>query len=504
MKFEYFPFNCQIIELSNYRIKTSILSLALLLPVISAFSQSVSYSQPKKQSSKYPDFRILGKNKEGALVHKYGRSNHLVEAYGKNMTLRWSNDLTFKYPDVDVRKIEIYPEKTLVFYLANQKSQPVLFAEKWNIRFSGDGNAFVIDSVETGRFDAESVVRVASSQDKSKIACYYPVLGEDKSVRLKLALLDDNLNIIYRKMIPLSDPGNPLLIRKVLPDNNGNVFILLEKEEDRSRKKNQDNESFKIKLLTVSGELKNIDFRFQRPVFRKLYIEIDNVNHNLVAAGFYTDDVGEEAQGYFYFVYNLDSSAVTSSYYMKFGSDLIFDVTGKDASKDVKGFYSFEIYDLVLRFDGGAVIVAESRFSTEENTQVATFTPSIGPSFRTINISYYNDVMLLSVFPDGTLDWSEVLKKKQVSEDDDGFFSSFCTMTTGGKLRFIYNEEIYPKTNISQYSVDKKGKVERNYLFNSGDKNVTIIPRLAMQISANEVLIPSWRRSTLSFVKLTF
>src|SRR6185295_17306749 len=98
---------------------------------------------------------------------------------------------------------------------------------------------------------------------------------------------------------------------------------------------------------------------------------------------------------------------------------------------------------------GGAIIVAESRFDTEESMQVPSFTPTIGPSFRTINISYYNDMLLVSVKPDGTLEWSEVLKKKQISEDDDGFFSSYCLATTADKLHFVYNDEIYHKTNVS-------------------------------------------------------
>ena len=112
--------------------------------------------------------------------------------------------------------------------------------------------------------------------------------------------------------------------------------------------------------------------------------------------------------------------------------------------------------------------------------------------------------MALSVLPDGSLDWGKVLKKKQISEDDDGFFSSYCLSITPEKLNFIYNEEIYHKTNVSQYVMDKKGQFSRQYLFNAGDKNVLLVPRLGKQISSNEVLIPSYKRNYLSFVKVTY
>jgi hypothetical protein len=75
---------------------------------------------------------------------------------------------------------------------------------------------------------------------------------------------------------------------------------------------------------------------------------------------------------------------------------------------------------------------------------------------------------------------------------------------TGSKLHFVYNEEIYHKTNVSQYNVDKTGASERKYLFNAGDRNVLLVPKLGRQISSNEIIIPSYKRNYLSFVKMTY
>ncbi len=480
-----------------------LLTFIICIFTTATFSQTLSYSVPKKLSSKTPEFRILGKNKEGVLVYKYGRDSHVVEAYGNKLNSRWEKSISFKQEATSVKRIVIYPEKTLAFYLSSQKGILVLLAEKWNSKFSGELNAVAIDTVNTGKFDAESTLRVATSQNQSKIACYYPVSGDDDYARsLKIIMVNEELNVVYRKEIDISGNGKNLL-RKVFPDNDGNVYILLE-DESKSKKKKSTPDAFTVKMCDISGTVKNLEFPFQRPVFRKLYVDVDNVNRRLVATGFYTDDAGEEAQGYFYLAYDVDSGVLSASNYMKFSPDLVFDVTGKDTSKISNGFYSFEVYDLVMRFDGGAILVAESRFDTEENMQVPSFTPSIGPSFRTINISYYNDIMLLSVGPDGMHDWSEVLKKKQISEDDEGFFSSYCMATGGGKLHFVYNEEIYNKTNISEYGVDKIGNSERQYLFNAGDRNVLLIPKLGKQISSNEILIPSYKRNYLSFVKVTY
>lgn len=492
--------NHRIIELSNLALFLLVLTLLAASP---ASAQTISYSIPKKLSAKTPDFRILGKNKEGTLIYKYGKE-HVVEAFSSNMNVRWSKTLSFKRAVSDVRRIVIYPEKTLAFYLSADKGFTTLLVEKWNSKFQAETDAITLDTVKTEKFEVESLVRVAPSQNQSKIVSYYPVFGENNSDYLRMTLVDADLKILLKKNIPITEGEKALKLRKVFPDNDGNVFILLE-DEAKAKKKEVVPNAFRIKMVEKeTGTVKDINFDFQRPVFKKLYLEVDNVNKNLIATGLYTDDVGEEAQGYFYCAYDLDSNRLVANQYVKFSSEIIFEVTGKDTSKNVSGFYSFEVYDLILRFDGGAIIVAESRFNTEESMQVPSFTPTIGPSFRTISISYYNDVMLISVKPDGTLEWSQVLKKKQISEDDEGFFSSYLMATTAGKLHFIYNEEIYHKTSVSDYVINKYGQFEREYLFNAGDKNVMLTPKLGKQISSNEVLIPSYKRSYLSFVKLTY
>jgi len=476
--------------------------LLLLTPAL--FAQTISYSVPKKLSSKTPDFRILGKNKEGALVYKYGKE-HIVEAYNNSLNVRWSKNLAFKHEVSDVRRLVIYPEKTLAYYLSGEKESSVLYAEKWNSKFQSESDAVALDTIPPDKFDVESLVRVAPSQNQSKIASYYPLYGSEENPRaMKLILTDADLNVLAKKTLTLQESEKSLKLRKVLPDNEGNVYILLE-DENKQKKKGVTTDGFAVKMFeAASGNLRAIDFRFQRPIFKKLHLEVDNVNRNLIAAGLYTDNVGEEAQGYFYSIYDLDSNRLASSRYVKFSSELIFNITGKDTSKNVSGFYSFEVYDMVLRFDGGVIIIAESRFDTEESMQVPSFTPTIGPSFRTVSISYYNDILVISLKPDGTLEWSQVLKKKQVSEDDEGFFSSYVMATAANRLYFVYNEEIYHKTSVSEYAVNKNGEFEREYLFNAGDKNVMLAPKLGKQISSNELLIPSYKRSYLSFVKLTY
>jgi hypothetical protein len=111
---------------------------------------------------------------------------------------------------------------------------------------------------------------------------------------------------------------------------------------------------------------------------------------------------------------------------------------------------------------------------------------------------------MISTRPDGSVDWTNVLRKKQISEDDEGFFSSYSIQTMDGQLRIVYNEEIFYKTNVNEYIVNAEGKANRNFLFNAGTKDLMLAPGIAKQISGRELLIPSFRNRSIKFVKITF
>ena len=466
------------------------------------WAQDVAFSSPQKLSNKTPQFKILGKSNEGVIVYKYGKNHRVIEAYNNNLKLRWKRSLLVKQPNSRIKKILLYPDQSLLFYTSQVKGEFLLYGEKLNNKFQGGNNFLLLDTLYTDRYDVASLTKVSASQNQSHIVTHYPVYTATQLNALRLIGTNKNLEILFKENIQLSTEEQ-VNVREMIVDNSGNVYMLLDNE--RRKKRNSREEHFTIlQYERESGLVRTIDFGFQQPIFKKLDLRVDNVNNTLVTSGFYTDTNGEEARGFFYAVYDLGSKEVIAMEYIRFSARLIFDVTGKDSTKNVSGFYSFEVTDVILRYDGGATVIAESWFTTEENLQVPSFTPAIGPSFRTISVSYYNDIIVLSVLPNGVLDWWSILKKKQVSEDDDGFFSSYAKMISHDKIMFIYNEEIYPKTNVNEYNLNKSGRVNRQFIFNAGDKNVFLVPRLGQQISSTEILIPSYRRNYLSLVKLTY
>jgi hypothetical protein len=117
---------------------------------------------------------------------------------------------------------------------------------------------------------------------------------------------------------------------------------------------------------------------------------------------------------------------------------------------------------------------------------------------------HYDDIILVSVAPDGTTDWKEVLYKRQYSRDDGGDQSSFFIMKSPEFLRFIYNDEIKPNNSISEYVLLRDGENKRNSVLDTDGYGVRLMFRNSLQVNSNEVIVPSIRKRVLRLVRIRY
>lgn len=477
----------------------------LLGATTAAWAQDVVLSEPQKLSTKTPNLRILGKNNEGIIIYKFGKGVDIIEAYNSNLMLKWSQNLNIKQENSSIDEIFLYPEFSLAFFKTQEKNNTVVFAQRLSSKFKGDGKFMVMDTLYEARFDVDSRMRIIHSQDKSHVSLYYPVVeGNGKLSRLRIVGINSDMELLYKQDLTFADVSADFGLVSVKALNNNQLVFLFE-NYNRVKKRFGDGKEYLVYHFDGNnGAITQVDFNFSKPIYGLLRMEVDNVNGQLTVAGLYSDEDREQSMGYFVEAWNTTAKRMVVNHYQPFSNELLYQVMAGDTVKNVKGLSTFSPKELILRFDGGVILVAESEYSNMESENMPTFMPSAGPSFRTVNVYYYNDILALSTRPDGSLDWFNVLRKKQVSEDDEGFFSSYSILTADGQLHFVYNEEIFYKTNVNEYVVDSKGKSSRSYLFNAGSKEVMLAPGIAKQISGRELLIPSFRNRSIKFVKITF
>lgn len=482
-----------------------LIALTLLLGVGTLCAQDVVLSDAQKLSSKTPNLRILGKNNEGIIIYKFGKDANVIEAYNSNLMLKWSQTLNIKQENSNIEEIFLYPDYSLAFFKTQEKSNTVVFAQRLSAKFKGDGKFIVMDTLFETKPDVDARMKIIHSQDKSHVSMYYPVVSSSGALeKIRVVGIDNNMELRYRQDVFFTNiPANFGLV-SVKALNNNQLVFLFENYNRGKRRFAEEKEYLVYQYNGNNGELSQINFLLNKPIYGLLRMEVDNVNGKLTVAGFYTDESRNEALGYFVESWDIENRLIVVQYDQPFGSALLAKVMGGDTTNNLTGLASFQPKELILRFDGGVVLMAESEYVNMESENMPTFMPSAGPNFRTVNVYYFNDILTLSTKPDGTMDWFNVLRKKQISEDDEGFFSSYSILTADGKLHFVYNEEIFYKTNVSEYIVDATGKAGRNYLFNAGTKELMLAPGIAKQISGRELLIPSFRNRSIKFVKITF
>lgn len=501
----YFSGHSSVTDAYIYGSMKNSLAVIFLLVLINISqrlaAQQVAYSDAKKISGRLPQFRIIGKNNEGIILHEYGKAENAVEAYLPNMKLKWRKNLNIRQPNATIKRIILYPDTTNIIYLSQKKDKWMIYAQSMDAKFTTGFRFMIVDSVFYGRDNLAENLKVIYSKNRSKILVFYPIPGKNA---IYFIMLDKNLDILMRERIDFPLPEGDYRLNEVLVDNEGNIVVAL---YDNTRLKKADESYVRNRIFRIYQHLPEavpMDFNFTRPTFGNLKIEMDNINRQVVVAGFIADDNNKQAKGFFFKAYSLTDNQLIKNYHYDFSRDLYIELAGKEGGQTLEGLSTFEISDVVLRHDGGVLVLAESRFNNVESIQIPSFVPAAGPSFRSVTVHYYNDVLTLCIGPDGAQEWTKVLRKKQVSEDDDGFFSSYALHIRGDELFIIYNEDIYQKANVAAYRIDPKGEVKRSVAFNSGDEDILVAPRLAKQVSSNEIIMPSFRKNALRLVKLTY
>ncbi len=481
--------------------RTTMLLLSGILIFLSGKAEKVELSTFEKISSTMPYMRILGKNQMGTLIHRYGKKTDLIVAYDDELNVKWKKTISIKQQDADVVRCILLPDALWIFYKVRHKNHSMLYVRKATGDLEFGSSALLVDTLHDGRGEKVNIVK---SKDKKNILAYSTYTGRSQQLVANLNLFDEAMNLQYKKQVTIAPKTFPLYLKKILISNHDKLFFIA-MEREKGKKKNQKND--KTYLFTYDPEnnsLNELDLSDENKRFIDITIAIDNINQQIILAGFYSTMTKDIANGMFYFIAHFDSMDHFKRHYQQFDASIIERLTGKEKEKRFTGLSTFKIRDIVLRHDGGAVLVAESEFVTTETRAAPGFYPSMFYSTVTYSYYHYNDIMVFSIHPDGTIHWDKILRKRQFSEGDDGFYSSFLLSFNRDKMHFIFNEEIGFNANVLDYSLSGLGEQEKAYLLTGVKEDLMLIPRLGKQISGNQLIIPSIYRNKLRLVKLTF
>ena len=468
-----------------------VLGLLLSISFLSAQEITVSDDVPLKNSTRYEIFGISNR----VLLLQERPSEIEVKGFSSNLREQWEKKLELdkRLPKL-VGVTNSRTHFTLVYYY-RRKGDIILKAHKY------DAAANLKDSVEIhnyGKLFFTPNFEVAVSKDKSKMLIYHV----ERYKNIKAFVYDaDSMKVVSGQTIVPEEKDFNFDFFDALVSNTGNFALIIGRSNFRSSRKDHIYEMYEYNRKQEKVNPFKINLGDSLTFSTKF--AYDALNDNLVAGGMYSVKNLAFADGYFFISIPSENPKNHKITYHEFDAEFISSLLGKE-KENHKGIREAAVQDIVLRRDGGILIVNERVRQFERRSVGPTGRLYYDPTRRFLVDYYHEDIFVISIHPDGSPHWKTILPKKQFSQDDIGIFSSYFLFKSRASIKFIFNDEIKNANTISEYKLMGDGSFERESLLNTANLDLKLRFRDAIQVGSNEFIIPSQRKNRVKLVFIKY
>ncbi len=437
-------------------------------------------------------YNVLGDIDGVVMAFFDNNGRYKIKGFDETMNEKWEKKIEFEKRAAKVVGIVTHKKKISIFYRYKQKGRVHLRMRQFNNELA------IIDSY---------LVKLYSRRSFSPD----PILHYSKNKKKIMFLSDKREEIIEivsfdlatkKKVLDVSlKPQNfdyQLDYLDAVVSNKGSVHLIAHKHNKRSQR-----EKSRLELTSFfeNQAYKAYSIPFQNNLWYDIGFSYDNINNRLLLSGFYSHKTTTSSHGVFYGKINPTDQKDYTLTFTPFDNRYLGLLLGKEVKKNV-GFGDVDVQQILPRRDGGLLLIAE-----RNQQYVRGYNDGSLNSKNLDNTQvdyYYNEILLYSFHPSGEIHWKKILHKKQYSHDDDAVFSSFFLFQNTSSLKLLYNDKVTKGGAVFQYSVNTKGEVDRKSLFNTQKEKLMLRIRDAVQTSIKTIIIPSERRNSVRFIKLTF
>lgn len=468
---------------------SSFFLLLILLISFEISSQSVLVSEeiPLRNDVRY---ELLNTSNGKTLLFRDRIFEQDVLGFDENMRNNWVRELDFEKKRIGIIGIlERNDGFTLLYH----------FRERMNVFVVGrtfDDQAQVVSTdtlwVEESMLNTPEYYLSLSKDHR------YAVIFETKFNEgvLGRGIDVDRMQMEWKHIVKVDDANVRKDFRQALVTNDGHAYLVFEKDNRWNKRK-----THSIEILRLDQPAVPISINVNDVLCYDLLFEPNDQDNRLVGACSYSESSDNRTDGIKSFIIDMEKGELTQTTTFQFDEKLLQDIYGKKVKKK-KGLKDLVIRHLQPRVDGGLVIVGEL---SKEYSRRPSFSAAPSSAYTRRWVDYYfEDIVAVSIHPDGKIHWSEVLHKRQYSQDDDAMFSSFFVFETPSQLRIMFNDEIRSENTVSEYIVTGRGLKERKSLMSTDYQNLKLRFREAKQTSGASLIVPSLKGNRLTLVKIDY
>jgi len=513
------------------------------------FEGELRWGKEMKKPSKSYFSEILGSDAEGFYALRIRQKGDLrsggtipkiyIEKYNEDMKLKKAKeiDLRYKKKKRDLEKVLYMRDKFYLFTSFNNKAHKANYLFYQTIsKKSFNLNKKIKKIAETPARDEyrEGKFNFHVSKDSSKVLVYSQLPNQKKAnERFSLNVFDENMEELWSKNINLPYPDNRFTITDYRVDNSGNVYLLgiLYSNPSGFLRRNTDYQ-YIILAYNKEGEAADeFDVNLPGKFITDLTFRVAK-NGNLVCSGFYSEKGTYSIKGTYFFQMNPETQEVLNENYKEFEFDFVTEYYSNRKKRKAKSaeqsnnrkreaeLYRYSLNDLILRSDGGAVLIAEQYFVEREQNRgfyspYSRFNNRNFGNNREIEYHYnYNDIIVVNIRPNGEIQWASRIPKRQETINDGGYYSSYAMAIVRDKICFVYNENgknFGAKKNNRRYKyngsnsilalteVGMDGSINTYPLASNREQGIITRPKICKQIGKREMVIFGERRNKFKF-----
>ncbi len=506
--------------------KKNILLFIILISSLISFqslkSQDIKITEGAQIKSKMRILSIVGDIDNQLITVTYAKRKYYIRSYNRKLEVNNITEIPMTYKNKPMAfgtVIQINERLFVVSIFNNKKSKKTyLLYHELNVKtMKFTGEIKVLGEIPfKSRYD-KGDFSIVYSENKKRILIYH-LLPYNKGGKQKIAfsVLDSNLQKIWGKKITLPYADKLFKIVDYDIDDEGNVYVIGKQYRGKAKDVvgGQVNFSFLILGYFDDGDDKReYKLKEKDKYITDLRLAIDK-DMNLVCAGFYSGNkMYGAAGGSFMLKIDPESEDITTSVYHKFDIDFISSLqTGKRkakakkkaAKKKAKGkdveLTNMDLRKLVLRDDGGVIMVGEQNYVTVSSH----YNSSTGTTSYTYHY-HYNNIVVVNFNADGSIEWEKLIPKYQ-TQTNSSYYLSFIPVVFNDKVFFVYNDNIknstikkesdyvgyvpnYKRTDLVAYRIDADGKSDRIVLFNTLKTKTIPVPKESRQLKDSGDLI---------------
>ena len=463
-------------------------------------AQEVLYSPYENFDFRSGDFSVIGKVGGKTYVYRSSSEGFFLDAFDDKMERQATVLLDFFPKKIYETRFIAYPDQIVVLYQSVQSNVVIQHAAVLDAAGRLKQNPIKLDEAKAGFFGPnKNYFSSAVSEDKKQILVY--------SANIKGSTLVFNGKFLNDQLAMLGNStasyvaDNDLDNGEGILTNDGTFFLPVYTPIGG---KGYADQLWLLSLRNGERKFSPSELPLNQKFAAGTYMKLDNSRNRIYIAGFYSEKKAGNYEGILYAYYDIVSGSFESRKSIAFDQQLRNTADSRSARK---AFNDFNVRNLIVKNDGGFVLVAEDYFVTTRNSYApgygyySMYYPSMSSSVREY---HYGDILALSYNSGGVREWQTFVRKNQYSQEDGGLFSSFAFMNTGGTLGFLFNDYNTNRSKIQLASVDGSGKLNMRSLAAGTADDPDWLPRSGKQIAAREVVIPCLRKRQICFAKIVF